>query len=138
MNKLNIIIIIITILLLLLLYKIYNIYTFLFEYENNKYFKYKYTYLDDIKDTLDTGDIVLFSAYDFSFITIFSSTRFSHTAMIIKLEKQIYCVEMVDGDYTKPGIMSNDLNIFNLEDRIIYYSGFVYIANCNKQIKEND
>jgi|LauGreDrversion4_2_1035121.scaffolds.fasta_scaffold01203_7 hypothetical protein len=138
MSKLHIILIIIIILLLLVIYKIYFIYTYIYYYEDTPYFKYKYTYLEDIINELDTGDLLLFSSYDFSKIRIVSHARFTHIAMVIKVENKIYGIDTIEKTFIKPNKLLSGINIFNLEEKIVYYPGFVYILKCNKLLSKQN
>lgn len=139
MKKINILLSIIIVILILIIYKLYNIYTDDYKYQNNEYYKYKYTYLEDIKDELNTGDLVLFSSYYFSHIRIASNKKFSHIGMIIKYNNVLYIIDMVNYDTTMPGIQQKDININELYNRITYYTGFVYIVKYNKNLSiENE
>lgn len=124
----------INIALLLVVYRIYNLYTYVYLYEGTPYYKYKYTYFDNIEDKLDTGDLLLFSSYEFSAIRVLSNARFSHAAIVIKKEGKLFGIDMIDNDFVAPGITVENLHIFNIKERIQFYSGFVYLCKYNKII----
>jgi hypothetical protein len=134
MNTLNTILGCIILLLFCLILLIYYAYTTIYYYEDSEYYKYKYTYLEDIINELDTGDLILFSSYYFSAIRVLSHPRFSHIGMIIRKDNKIYGIELLDSDYTAPGKMIYNINIFDLKERIIYYPGFIYISKYNKKL----
>lgn len=66
MNKFNLIILIQTILLIIFIYIDYYLFYTLYPYSNSKndYKILKWCYLEDIIDKLDSGDLLLFSAYE--------------------------------------------------------------------------
>lgn len=126
----------INIALLLLVYRLYKLYSPQYMYEGYNYYKYKYEYLEELEDELDTGDLLLFSAYEFSAIRILSSSRFSHAAMVIKKDGKLMGVDMLDNDYVAPGVQKENIYIFDIKDRIMFYSGFVYLCKCNKSLSK--
>lgn len=131
--------VIINAILLLFVYRLYSIYSPQYMYEDSNYYKYKFAYLDEVEKELDTGDLLLFSAYEFSAIRVLSSARFSHAAMVVRNNKrELQGVDMLDNDFVAPGLTVENIHIFNLRDRIMYYAGFVYVCKCNKQLSKKD
>lgn len=139
MNKFNLIILIQTILLIIFIYIDYYLFYTLYPYSNSKndYKILKWCYLEDIIDKLDSGDLLLFSAYEFSKYTrLFGHLEYSHIGMILKTNK-LYSIEMIENDYIFPGHSTySNINKFDLIERIIHYPGFVYIASYNNKLTD--
>lgn len=125
--------------LLLFVYRLYTLYSTQHMYEGSSYYKYKFSYLDEVEDSLDTGDILLFSAYEFSAIRVLSSARFSHAAMVVRDNKgNIKGVDMLDNDFVAPGVMVENIHVFDIRTRVMYYAGFVYVSKCHKQLSKKN
>lgn len=125
--------------LLLFVYRLYTLYSPQHMYEGSNYYKYKFAYLDEVEESLDTGDILLFSAYEFSAIRVLSSARFSHAAMVVRDNKgNIKGVDMLDNDFVAPGVVVENIHVFDIRTRIMYYAGFVYVCKCHKQLTEKN
>lgn len=130
----NKILILIIIFLIILLYYIISNLNNIYYYENHEYIKYKYIYTQDIINQLHTGDLVLFSAHDYDPINrLFSNLRYSHVGMVIKDNKNNYfIIELVHNDYIYNNELYYNVNIFELEKRIKFYPGDVYISSYIK------
>jgi len=137
MSKLYIIISLQILLIIIIIWIDYKFYYIIYPCNNTKTeFKIlKWCYLEDIIDNLDSGDLLLFSAYEFSkYNRIFGHLDYSHMGMVIKTDK-LYSIEMIQDDYVFPGHKTyKNLNQFDLKDRILHYPGFVYIASYNNTL----
>jgi len=136
MYKLNVIILVQILLIIILTYLDYKLSYIIYPCNNSKteFKRLKWCYLEDIIQNLDSCDLVLFSAYDFSKNRIFSNLEYSHIGMILKTDK-LYSIEMIQDDYIFPGYKTyKNINKFDLVYRILHYPGFVYIASYNNTL----
>ena len=71
---------------------------------------------------------------------MFAHRKFPHFALIIKINNQLYSLELVENDAIKPNDnnLYSNVNIFPLKDRIHYYSGDVFISSLNKPLKSSE
>jgi hypothetical protein len=101
-------------------------------------FKYQHINISNIITELETGDLILFSSYNFNlFNRVFSNLRFSHVGMVINENNNLFSIELMENDYVYPNSKQYpNVNIFNLIDRITHYPGFVYICKYNSKISE--
>jgi len=137
---LNKILILLIIFLIILLYYIISKLNKIYYYENHEYIKHKYIYTHNIIKKLNTGDLVLFSAHDYDPINrLFSNLRYSHIGMVIKNKKNNhYIIELLHNDYVyNNNKLYYNVNIFELENRIKYYPGDVYISSYYNPKKIN-
>lgn len=137
MVKLNQIITLQIILLIMFIYFDYHLYYILYPCTNDvsEYKILKWSYVDDVVNELKNGDLILFSAYEFSLYNrILGHPDYSHIGMIIKTDK-LYSLEMIENDYVFPKHEKyKNVNKFDLIDRITNYPGFVYIASYNSNL----
>jgi hypothetical protein len=134
MNILYVIILIEILLIILFICIDYKLYCELYPPPNGRddYKILKWCYLEDIFNEIDSGDLLLFSAYEFSKYTrFFGHLEFSHVGIVLKTNK-LYSIEMIEDDYVYPGDPKyTGINHFDLIDRIVNYPGYVYIAKYN-------
>ncbi len=126
----------IIIVLFLIIYYILIYLNISYNYENEEYIKQKYIDIETVYNDLKTGDLILFSAQDYSPLNrIFSNLRFSHVGIVIKKNKKKYILELLESDYVyKNNKLYYGVNIFNLKNRIENYCGSVYLAKYNKEL----
>lgn len=135
MNKLNIVL---ATTIIILLYIIY-----LFIPNNNKdcshFSLYKKILLNNIITDIKPGDLLLFSSNNYNIITrTFGNSKFSHIAIVIKINNKLYTLEMVQNDYVYPGNkQQSGIITIPLEDRIQYYNGNVFIASLINPLTED-
>lgn len=140
MNKLYIVITVQIILLIVFIYIDYHLYKTVYPISNSikDYKILKWCYLEDIYNQIHTGDLLLFSAYEFSKYTrIFGHLDFSHIGIVFQKENsnKLYSIEMIEDDYVYPGHNRyKNINHFDLIKRIINYPGYVYIAKFSSKI----
>lgn len=133
-----IIIIILSLFLFYNFYMILKISQYIFDEPNydlcNNTKKYKTVIFDDILDNVETGDIILFSSYSYiPIFRIFGHNTFSHIGMIIKLNNQIFSLEMTDY-YRLNNIDYYNKCLFPLYDRINTYTGNVFICKLKNKL----
>jgi hypothetical protein len=140
----NIQILIITILSLFLIYNLYvyyKLYCYLFDEpyyslcNNTK--KYKTILLDGNLDKLNTGDIILFSSYAYDPIfRIFGDYTFSHVGMVVKIDNQLFSLEMTDSYKLNNKIYTNKC-LFPLYEKVDKYTGNVFICKLKEELNQN-
>lgn len=126
MNKFCILSIILGIILFFILYFI-----ILAEFDIEYKYIYKYITYNNLKSTIKSGDLLLFSYLQYQYITrSVGHPAFSHMAIVIKYNDQLYSLELVGGEILYPYTIPKIGLIFHpLEDRIKYYNGYVYHAS---------
>lgn len=135
MNKINLILATIIIILLYIIY--------LFIPDDNKkcsdFSLYKKILLNNIIKDIKPGDLLLFSSNNYHIITrTFGNSKFSHIAIVTKIDNKLYTLEMVQDDYVYPGNKQHSgLITIPLEDRIQYYNGNVFIASLINPLTED-
>lgn len=92
---------------------------------------YKYITYNNIKSHIKSGDLILFSAFEYSPVTrIFGHAGFSHMGLVVKQNNKLYSLEMIRNDILYPNnSLTTGLILHPLEDRIKYYQGYVYHAS---------
>lgn len=98
--------------------------------DNQKYI-YQYIKYNDIKSDLKSGDLILFSDQQYTLIprTLGHST-FSHVGIIIKINNEIYSLEMVGNAWVyKKKKKKDGIIMIPFKDRINNYCGYIYIAS---------
>ena len=125
MKYILIVSIIINIILLVLFYSIFTI----SDYNTRQIYKC-ITYKDIQKD-IKSGDILLFSSYDYSLITrTCGHLVFSHIGIVVKYKQQLYSLELTHQESIYPNQKpTTGLVFIPLKDRITYYQGYVYLAS---------
>lgn len=104
--------------------------------ENNNRYIYKYITYNDIKSDLKSGDLLLFSNQQFTLVPrILGDLTFSHVALIVKKDYELYSLEIVDNDiiYRNKNKMDGVI-IVPLKDRLLNYSGYIYVASLVKPL----
>jgi hypothetical protein len=121
--------------LLIYNYKLINI-LYCNKQDPNEYKILKWCYYEDIVNEIKSGDLLLFSAYEFSKYTrIIGHLDYSHIGIILKENNILYSLEMIENDYIFPKYDKfSNMQKFNLKDRIIHYPGYIYIASYNKNL----
>ena len=134
------IIVILSIFLIYNLYSYYKIYCYLFDEPdynlcyNTK--KYQTILLDGNLDKINTGDIILFSSYAYDPIfRIFGDVTFSHVGMVVKMNDQLYSLEMTDSYKLNNKIYTNKC-LFPLYEKVDKYTGNVFICKLKEELDQ--
>lgn len=96
-----------------------------------KRYAYKYIVYNNLKSYIKSGDLLLFSAFEFDPITrIFGHRGFSHVGLIIKYQDILYSLEMIGSEILYPFTPKKiGLIMHPLEDRIKHYQGYIFHAS---------
>ena len=101
-------------------------------------FIYQQILYDNLKSDIKSGDLLLFSNLNYSFLTrTFGHFAFSHIGIVVKYNNILYSLEMVYNDDIFPGDAKITGIIFiPLKERVLNYSGYVYISSLLKPLDQ--
>lgn len=97
---------------------------------------YKKILFSDLIKNAKSGDLLLFSNSRCNVITrTFGNPYYSHIGIIVKKNNKLFSLELVKDDNVYPKKNRyKGLICIPLDDRILYYSGYVYHCKLNKKL----
>lgn len=93
----------------------------------------------DLIKNAKSGDLLLFSNSRCNVVTrTFGNPYYSHIGIIVKKNNKLFSLELVKNDniYPKKNRYKG-LICIPLDDRILYYSGYIYYCKLNKELDNN-